>query len=332
MQPLISISIVTWNSMPHIQKCLQHIHEQKGIRYEIIISDNGSSDGTLEFLRTQSWVKIIENGFNSGFSFAHNQAIKNSSGDFVLILNPDVFLSPTYTAELLFTIQLGVRIGQATGKLYRVSSVTEIGNSIIIDSTGLYFTRNQRHFDRGSNEVDLGQYDNKEYIFGVCGAAALYRREALDDSAINYEYFDEDFFAYREDADLSWRMQLLGWKAAYSPSAVAYHIRGMRSNDDRKSVPPIINMHSVKNRFLMRIKNQTISIFIRNASALIWRDIQVIGYVVLIEHTSLPAFIRLIRLLPKTLRKRRFIMNNKQVDDEYIARWFVDRPVSFPLG
>lgn len=331
MQSLVSISIVTWNSMPYIQKCLQHIYEQKGIRYEVIVSDNCSSDGTLDFLRNQRGIKVIEQGFNTGFSYAHNQAIKKSSGDFILVINPDVFLTPTYTAELLRTIQSGTRIGQAIGKLYRVRSVNEIGSSNIIDSTGLFFTRNQRHFDRGSGEVDRGQYNNQEYIFGVCGAAALYLRVALIDSAIDDEYFDEDFFAYREDADLSWRMQLFGWKAVYSPFAIAYHIRGMRSNDDRKSVPPIINMHSVKNRFLMRIKNQTISMFFRNASAMIWRDLQVIGYIVLIEHTSIAAITRLIKLLPKTLRKRKYIMNKKQVDDKYIAQWFVDKPVSFPL-
>jgi len=318
--------------MPYIQQCLEHVRSQQGVLIEVIIADNGSEDGTLDYLRDQHDIRLIEIGFNSGFSTAHNQAISFSSGDYVLVINPDVFLSPTYTICLVEAMQLDPRIGQVSGKLHRVSTSNEIGNSKIIDSTGLYFLRNQRHFDRGSGEVDFGQYNNMEYIFGVCGAAALYRRTALEDTALDNEYFDEDFFVYREDADLSWRMQLIGWKAIYSPSAVAYHIRGMRSNDNRKDVSPIVNMHSVKNRFLMRIKNQSIQLLLRDIFPLVWRDLLVIGYVVLVEHSSLPAFTELIKLLPKTIRKRRQIMLKKSVNNLYISQWFADKPVAFPIG
>src|SRR4030095_12141583 len=94
-----------------------------------------------------------------------------------------------------------------------------------LDSTGIIMLREQRHLDRGAGETDNGQYENPEDIFGPSGAAALYRRATLDDVAINGQYFDEDFFAFREDADLAWRCRLLGWNSIYVPAAVALHRR-----------------------------------------------------------------------------------------------------------
>ena len=95
-----------------------------------------------------------------------------------------------------------------------------------------------------------------EYVFGASAAAALYRRAMIDDVAVDGDFFDPDFFAYREDADVAWRAQLLGWRCIYTPAAVAYHVRTV-TPANRRSLPPVINMHSVKNRFLMRIKNAT---------------------------------------------------------------------------
>ncbi len=87
----------------------------------------------------------------------------------------------------------------------------------IIDSTGIYFLPNLRHLDRGAGELDHGQFERMEYVFGATGAAALYRRSMVDDVSVNGEFFDEQFFAYREDADLAWRAQLMGWRCVYTP-------------------------------------------------------------------------------------------------------------------
>ena len=91
----------------------------------------------------------------------------------------------------------------------------------VFDSTGIYMTPNLRHLDRGSRIPDKGQYDRSEYVFGGTGAACLYRRAMIDDISIRNEFFDADFFAYREDADVAWRAQLLGWRCLYNPLAVA---------------------------------------------------------------------------------------------------------------
>jgi GT2 family glycosyltransferase len=186
-----------------------------------------------------------------------------------------------------------------------------------------------RHLDRGSREPDLGQYEQPEYVFGATGAACLYRRAMMEDIALDGEFFDNDFFAYREDADVAWRAQLLGWKCLYTPPAVAYHVRSVLPSN-RASLPAFINMHSVKNRWLLRIKNMTAGLYRRHWLSITWRDCLVIGGCLLREFSSLRAFVLLVRAWPRTWRKRRAIMRKRRASEDYIAAWFSFQPVSFP--
>lgn len=139
MRPKVSISIVTWNSLVFIPHLLETIRAQKYVKLEVIVVDNGSNDGSLEYLQQQNDIVLIPLNFNSGFSAAHNKCISKSSGDYILVLNPDVLLTPTYISEMVKAIELGPEIGQVSGKLYQISSFDEIGQSTILDLTGLYF-------------------------------------------------------------------------------------------------------------------------------------------------------------------------------------------------
>ena len=169
----------------------------------------------------------------------------------------------------------------------------------------------QRHLDRGAGQPDEGQFENPEEIFGPSGAAAMYRRSALEDAAIDGQYFDEDFFAYREDADLAWRCRLLGWTSIYVPAAVALHRR--RVTPERRSIlPSEINYHSVKNRFLLRLNNMTWAEYRRDFWRITVRDAAVIGYVILREWSSIPALFYVIRHLPRLLTKRRAIQARRR--------------------
>jgi GT2 family glycosyltransferase len=210
-----------------------------------------------------------------------------------------------------------------------MSSDFEIPTTKTLDSAGIYFTPALRHFDRGSGACDRGAYDRLEYVFGVTGAAALYRRKMIDDISIGGEFFDSDFFAYREDADLAWRAQLLGWKCLYTPQAIGYHVRAVLPSN-RKSLAATINMHSVKNRFLMRIKNITADLYIRHSLAITFRDLVVLGGCLLREFSSLAAFPLVIGSYRKTLAKRREIMRRRRADSRYIAAWFSNQPMGFP--
>jgi GT2 family glycosyltransferase len=199
----------------------------------------------------------------------------------------------------------------------------------LVDSTGIYFTPMLRHLDRGSQEIDNGHYVSHEYVFGATAAAALYRRAMIEDISILGEFFDRDFFVYREDADVAWRAQLMGWRCLYTPQARGYHVRNVLPGN-RRALPSEINMHSVKNRFLMRIKNITWDLYRRNWFSITSRDIVVVGACLIREHSSLKAFWHLYRNWSSVMEKRQEIMRRRRVKDEYIAGWFSYKPVSHP--
>src|ERR1022692_3640645 len=158
-----------------------------------------------------------------------------------------------------------------------------------------------------ARELDEGDYDRAEYVFGACAAAALYRREMIDDVSIGGDFFDPDFFAYREDADVAWRAQLLGWRCIYAPSAVGWHVRTVVPGD-RRSITPSINMHSVKNRFLMRIKNVTPGLYRHCWLPMTVRDMAAVAGGLLLEPRSLPAFWRVAKCWPAARERRLEIM------------------------
>ncbi len=327
---LVSVAIVTFNSARFIRQCLQFVFEQDYQPLEVIVIDNASTDGTAELLEAfENRVRVVRNLENAGFAGGQNQAIGLCRGEWILALNPDVRLQPDFVSRLLAAGETEPSLGTVCGKLLSMSEDLRIPEKPVIDSTGLFFTPNLRHFDRGSQEPDNGRYNSAEYVFGATGAAALYRRTMMDHLSIGGEFFDSDFFAYREDADVAWRAQLLGWQCLYVPEAVAYHVRHVLPTN-RQSVSAAINMHSVKNRFLMRINNLSGRQYLRHFFAITWRDLLVFGGCLLRERSSLRAFPIVLKNFPKSWRKRRVILARRRASDEYMARWFSRKPVSFP--
>jgi GT2 family glycosyltransferase len=153
----------------------------------------------------------------------------------------------------------------------------------------------------------------------------------IEDVSIDGHFFDPDFFVYREDADVAWRAQLLGWRCIYTPTAVAHHVRTV-TPANRRSLPAVINMHSVKNRFLMRVKNTTAGVYRHCWAPMITRDLMVLGGSLLWEPSSLKAFWEVAMCMPRALRQRRIIMSRRRVPDEYLASWFAFTPTSHPVG
>ena len=330
-RPLVSVTVVTYNSGRFIRRCLESVLEQRHQALEVIVIDNASADGTCDILeRFERRCSVVYNEENIGFAAAQNQAIRLARGDWVLTLNPDVLLLANFVTRLMETARMDPRAGTLCGKLLMADAGFDIEGSQRLDSTGMFFTPMLRHKDRGCMETNNGHYRHYEYVFGATAAAACYRREMITDISVEGEFFDADFFTYREDADVAWRAQLLGWKCIYDPHAAAYHVRKLRPGM-RSELPPNINMHSVKNRFLMRIKNITPGLYLRNLLPITVRDLGIVAYCLLIERTSLPAFSILARDFSRVLRKRRLIQARRCVDDAYMATWFRYRPVSVPL-
>jgi len=324
----VSVTIVTYNSGRFIKRCLESVLAQRYPHKEVIVIDNASTDGTIDILEQfEGRCRIYYNDDNLGFAAAQNQAIKLSNGDWVLTLNPDVLLLPNFIQALVDAGQFDPRIGTVCGKLLAMSAHFEIPDRPLVDSTGIYFNPMLRHLDRGSREVDNGHYLQYEYVFGATAAAALYRRAMIEDISLDGEFFDSDFFVYREDADVAWRAQLMGWKCLYAPYARGYHVRKVLPGN-RRALPAEINMHSVKNRFLMRIKNISGDLYSRNWFSITTRDVVVVGCCLLWEHGSLGAFWFLVRNWSRAMAKRRLIQSRRRVDHDYMASWFQYAPVS----
>ena len=337
---LVSVVIVTWNSAPFLRRCLAAVTAQTHQNLELIHVDNASSDDSIAIVRELApHARPIRNDANLGFSAAVNQAVRIAKGEFVLLLNPDAFLEPDYVSSLVaaFTDKA---FGMATGKLLQV----ETG---LIDSKGIRMTRSGRHFDIEQGRVDGSRglavapsrgeeqkseaprdratarpRDPSQEVFGVSGAAAMYRATFIHDVTIGGEFLDEDFFTYREDADVAWRGRLLGWRAIYVPDAVAHHVRTV-TPEKRRSLSAATNMHGVKNRFLLRLKNEGLYLALRNAPFELMRDLVVILGTLTIERSSLPALTWLWKNRRRIMEKRRAIQSRRRVSDRELAGWFV---------
>jgi GT2 family glycosyltransferase len=332
MPTSVAVTIVTYNSRRYIGACLEAVLRQTGVAFEVVVVDNASTDSTREILeRFAGRIRVIYNGRNVGFAAGQNQAIAASTGDWVLALNPDVLVRPGFLSRLVEAGEIDDQVGTVCGKLLSIGPDFRPYDQPRIDSAGIYFTPAMRHFDRGWGAPDEGQFERMEYVFGASAAAALYRREMIADVAGDGDFFDPDFFAYREDADVAWRAQLLGWRSLYAPAASAYHVRSVVPGH-RLAVPAVLNMHSVKNRFLMRVKNMTAGLYRRCWLQATARDIVVLAACLICEQSSLPAFWHTAKCFPRALRRRSEIMRRRRVSDEMLAAWFNDRPSYRPLA
>jgi GT2 family glycosyltransferase len=325
MGRLVSVVLVTWNDAPYLRRCLTGIAQQTHGDVELIHVDNASEDDSIGEVRARfpDSVQMV-NDANRGFAAAVNQALRKARGEFVLLCNNDAYLDRDYIERIVEALDAaGEEFGMATGKLFRGRGY-DIEPTEVIDTKGIRMTRSGRHFDIEQGMIEprtANREPRTTEVFGVSGAAAIYRRSFIDDVSIDGEFFDEDFFTYREDADVAWRGRLFGWRALYVPDAIGYHVRKVTPRT-RRMLSPITNMHSVKNRFLLRLKNEGLYLALRNAPFELTRDVIVIGAVLIIERSSLPALSWLWRNRRRVLAKRRAIQRRRRVSDRRLAEWF----------
>ncbi|MBW4841342.1 MAG: glycosyltransferase family 2 protein [Paenibacillaceae bacterium] len=305
MNPTVTIQIVTYNSANDIEECLNAVRQNSCPIKEIIVIDNASTDGTADQVRAfiernmANNVRFVPNPSNTGFAPAHNQGIRMTQSDYVLVLNPDVQLGTEYVERLVEVMEQRPEVGSATGLLILKSSPD------IVDSTGLSMNEIWRAVDRGAGE-SAGRWRESGEVFGVSGAAAMYRRAMIDELSIAGEFFDEDFFAYKEDVDVAWRANLLGWKAYYCAEALATHERGWKKGS-RNTQPLFIRRYSYINRYKMIYKNLSGYRWIKSLPKLLAYELASNGYMLLREPKVLGAWRDFFRKLPELKEKRREI-------------------------
>jgi GT2 family glycosyltransferase len=215
--PFISVIVVNFNGKRFLEPCFSSLARQTYPAFEVILVDNASSDGSVEFVRERfPDVKIISNGENRGFAAANNAGIASARGSLIATLNNDTATWPRWLEALAEAMMSDEHVGMCASKMVFMASPD------IINSAGICISRSGACWDRGMFERDTGQYDAVEEVFGPCAGAALYRKSALDEAGL----FDERFFAYMEDVDLAFRCRLKGWKCLYVPEAMVRHYHG----------------------------------------------------------------------------------------------------------
>ncbi len=338
-KPLVSIIILSYNSRRYIEKCLNSVLGQDYPRLEILIVINGSADGSAELIKTKyrrfKKIHVLEPLENLWFCQGNNFAIPQCQGEYILVLNQDTIMERNFVNLLVRALEEDRSLASVTGKLlhynFEIDSKTKI-----LDSTGIEIFKTRRVIDRGQWEVDRGQYDLDNEIFGASGAAALYRRSVLEEVKLpkadgRFEYFDEDFVAYKEDVDLAWRLQLLGYKCRYVPQAVVYHGRTIgrswpsqviRFILNRFRQPRLVRKLSFKNHYLMMVKNEVSEVFWRHGVYILGRELLLLLYTLVFEQFQIFALLEFFRQLPEARRKRRIIMANVKVGARELRKVF----------
>jgi GT2 family glycosyltransferase len=213
---LISVVVVNWNRKELLRACLESLARQANVSFETIVVDNGSSDGSAELAASGFGAHVIRNPENRGFCAANNQGISAARGEFIALLNNDAEAEPGWLAALHRACSKRADVGMAASKILVWEDPRRIDKA-----AHLIFPDGQNR-GRGSGALDAGQFDREEEALWPDGCAAMYRKEMLRQIG----GFDEDFFAYGDDAELGLRARIAGWTCIYAPDAVVRHHRG----------------------------------------------------------------------------------------------------------
>jgi GT2 family glycosyltransferase len=312
------VVVVNYNGERYLSACLEALGRQElDGGFEVVLVDNGSSDGSIETARRDhAWARVIETGRNLGFAAGNNVGFRAAAGRYIVLLNSDTRVRPGWLAALVATAESDERAGAVTSKLVfadRPDVIQNAGVLLLSDGGGA---------DRGAGEADRGQYEHQEEVFGFCGAAALLRREALRDVG----QFDETFFAYYEDTDLSWRMRRRGWRILYEPTAAVEHVHSATGIEGS----PFFLFHADRNRLFMLVKNASASLALRSLRAVGAKATSGKTEPSASRGSAAERPLRRVALsflihLPEMLVKRLIIRSRARVSDREIERWLHPR-------
>ncbi|MFN8619336.1 MAG: glycosyltransferase family 2 protein [Chloroflexota bacterium] len=329
--PRVTVSLVTWNGLRWLPGCLEALAAQDldgGLAaIELLVTDNGSADGSAAWLadelpRRFPAATLIRESRNLGYAPAHDRHILAARGDAVLLLNQDLELDPGFLRAALAVLDADPRVAAVQGRIGRLAGPG--ARLATLDTTGLVMARDRRVVSRGQGEPDGPDHARPGPVWGVDGPAPVYRRSAL--SAVRLpsregglEVLDRDFFAYKEDVDLSWRLGRLGWRAWYAPDARAWHGRGASASisaggagidlgslrQARAAVPGPVKARSWGNQRLMQLKNDPLEAVLRDLLPIVRREAGSLAFAIVADRAVLRGIPRMLRGVPWALRKRR---------------------------
>lgn len=347
--PRISVHLLTHNSEKYIPYCLQSLFEQTTQDFSLLVIDNASDDHSVamveDFLNEprhkslQEKTRIIKNSKNIGFAPAHNQAIQWTTSEYIFVMNEDVILDPDYLTQIIQFLDNHQNVAAASGAIYQwdfsqieehapvPDTLTKLGKTDTIDTLGLILHPSHRVSEQKILETGLNA-DRPLPVFGVSGALPVYRRGALEHTKVPlfqksfkvyinqmkpklYEYFDTDFFTYKEDIDLGYRLRLFGYQSFVVPRARAWHDRTAALFGsvvkNRKTKSHFINYHSYKNHLYFLLKNVPTRMWITSGYKIVFYELIKLGYIILNEPRTLEALKEYFTNLTKMLKKRTYI-------------------------
>ncbi len=305
------VSLVTYNSTQHLPGCLASLANQTFRDFELYCRDNNSSDGSAEVVRAAyPSAHIVQSATNDGFSRGHNATIRETDSEYLCILNHDLILDVNYFQECVSFLDAHPQVASVSGLLARMHPLTVKGKSDMIDSSGIAFGKTGRAVNLYAGKP-LSLVSQPLRVLGVAATAAIYRRTALADIAIDGEIFDEDFFMYKEDIDCALRLKLRGWEAYTLPRTRARHVR---STDPRMLVrpSPFINRLSYRNHWFVLIKNVPRVHYLRYGLLIALFELAKFFYFLVAERSTLHVLGDVWRLRKKMFAKRALIMSRQK--------------------
>jgi GT2 family glycosyltransferase len=318
----VTVSIVTWNHAHCIAACLQSVLRQTVRPAAIVVYDNASTDGTVAVLeKFKGRVPVICSPENRGFCGGHNAVISQTAGEFVLLVNPDITLREDYIENALKPMGADENTGTVCGLLLQNGFG---GPDCLIDGAGLTVAKSRRFLLRWHGHPLSSARLAEGEVFGCDGALPFYRRAMIQSVSLHGQFFDEMFFAHKEDHDVSWRAQLRGWKTVFDPRCVAVHPRVFRPGSLalRKQLPPEIKYHAVKNDLLMLLKNEDGANFLKDFFRIFPRQLGIFFYALLFERHSLKAYGFAARHWRLILEARRQTARQRKIPPAEVRRRF----------
>lgn len=307
---------------------INSLREQTFKDWELLVLDNGSSDGSADIVRENyPSARIVLQKKNIGFARGHNLLINWSKSDYVFVLNQDIILEPDYLEKLVNFMDKNPKAASCSGKLM-YWDFDEGKKTKQIDSFGLKIDRKREVSNawQGQEDFDIGN----QKVFGLSATAVLYKRKALDVIAMDRdnnhrEYFDEDFFSYKEDIDIAWRLLLFAYDNWLVADTKAYHHRSVSGQGDKKTVRKqrgLANKLSYRNHLMTLYKNSFLKNFLKDFWRIEWYEFKKFVYLVLFEQSTLAGAEEYLKSISKLNKKRRYIMTNRKIGPDDIYKWF----------
>lgn len=307
--------LANWNGIAHIARCLDGVFAQTHPAAEVVVVDNGSTDGSPEMVRARyPGAQVIPLSRNEGIPRAWNLGIRHTRSPYILILNTDAFLDRDFLCAALRAVRQAPDIGTVAARVHDADTGR-------VADAGVYLKRRIA-------SVNSRNVSEPEFVFAGSGAAIFCRRSMLEDVAVFGEVFDESFFANWEDKDLAWRAHLRGWRCLYAPGAVVRHVGSAAQGGSVRVVdkPAFFQRHIWKNRYLTLTKNASAGVLLALSPWLVLAELLSWLYILARIPRRLPVFwgahVDYVRLVPDALKKRRYIQRRRKSGARRILRFF----------